>query len=125
MIKINLAIDHPNYIGSTKQAQLAAETARLNDLIRQQIAEGKKVEFKEVFWGKIKQGIWEVQGKKCCYCERIITSLGEGDVEHYWPKRDAKCIDNRTVLLERGYWWLAYEWKKLHICLPYMQYTEA
>ena len=73
-------------------------------------------------WGKIKPVIMEIQGDKCCFCERQMESgsLGrhELDMEHFRPKRTVRKTP-RTFLDSgespanppsgnRGYFLLAY-----------------
>lgn len=112
MIKIDLPIEQPN-----ATTTLQSDIALLLNEVRSQISRSAKTEFSENTWGKLKTILWNAQGKKCCFCEKKVASIGEGDVEHYRPKRDAKCIDNKSVKLKNGYWWLAYEWKNfLFVC---------
>jgi len=53
----------------------------------------------------IKDVLFDMHHRKCCYCERERTRKREMDVEHYRPK--AK-VDSEADHL--GYWWLAYDW---------------
>jgi uncharacterized protein (TIGR02646 family) len=111
MIKISLPIEHPQ-----ASFTLAKEIAKLVAEVKKQVLKPSKTDFSDAFWGKLKNILWRAQGRKCCFCEKKV-SLGEGDVEHYRPKRDAKCIDNKNIVLKNGYWWLAYEWKNfLFVC---------
>ena len=73
-------------------------------------------------WGEIKPVIMEIQGNKCCFCERKMASgsLGrhELDMEHFRPKRTGRKTP-RTLLdgggspasrpgANQGYYLLAY-----------------
>ncbi|MBI5498578.1 MAG: HNH endonuclease [Deltaproteobacteria bacterium] len=49
-------------------------------------------------WSEVKGGLYEAQGRKCCYCESRVEER-YNDVEHFRPKST--------------YWWLAYELKNL------------
>ena len=61
-------------------------------------------------WGHktVRFALWEMQRRKCCYCERIRDVNRESDVEHFRPKADIAEESN-----DGGYWWLAYEWGNL------------
>ena len=37
-------------------------------------------------WREIKQVYIELQGGKCCFCEKALEGVGEQDVEHFRPK---------------------------------------
>jgi uncharacterized protein (TIGR02646 family) len=68
-------------------------------------------------WGKddVRTALWEMQHKKCCYCERKREKNRESDVEHFRPKADVTEADTT----HKGYWWLAYEWKNLFFSCRY------
>lgn len=66
----------------------------------------KKEDFKSV-WSdpELKDRIWEMHRRKCCYCERQRDKTREPDVEHFRPKAGITGEKDHP-----GYWWLAYEW---------------
>src|SRR5687768_16401150 len=60
-------------------------------------------------WGlkPVREALWNMQGKKCCYCERYRDEVLESDIEHFRPKAGIQGVK------AGGYWWLAYEWNNL------------
>lgn len=63
----------------------------------------------------VRRALWEMQHKKCCYCEREIELTRE-DVEHRRPKAEADRAPGST--LDHGYWWLAFTWENLFYACP-------
>jgi uncharacterized protein (TIGR02646 family) len=61
-------------------------------------------------WNKkeFRKALWDMQHRKCCYCERLRDLMRESDIEHFRPKAE---IDGDGA--HPGYWWLAYEWENL------------
>lgn len=78
----------------------------------------------DTHWGHetVRLALWEMQQRKCCYCERIRDVNRESDVEHFRPKADIAEESN-----DGGYWWLAYEWTNLFFSCRYcnQQYKKA
>src|SRR5262249_21226789 len=64
-------------------------------------------------WGnkEVRQALWMMQSKKCCYCERRRDMNRESDIDHFRPKAEITQAPGH-----KGYWWLAYEWKNLLFC---------
>ncbi|MCP4052307.1 MAG: hypothetical protein GY739_04415 [Mesoflavibacter sp.] len=56
-----------------------------------------------------KKELIENQGRKCCYCEKVIDP---GELEHYRPKK-AWSQAKGSSLTRPGYYWLAYRWNNL------------
>lgn len=59
-------------------------------------------------WGDFKPILKRYFGNKCWYSECSLSNQ-PGDVDHFHPKNRSKDVDN-SVLLEDGYWWLAYDY---------------
>lgn len=53
------------------------------------------------------------QRGKCCFCEGKFAAYAAGDVEHYRPKGAIR-QDEESVVLNPGYYWLAYSWENLY-----------
>ncbi len=68
-------------------------------------------------WGKedVRTALWEMQHRKCCYCERKRERNRESDIEHYRPKADVTEANSD----HNGYWWLAYDWENLFFSCRY------
>lgn len=64
---------------------------------------------------EVRRALWEMQHKKCCYCEKEIEDTRE-DVEHFRPKAEADRKPGSA--LDHGYWWLAYTWENLYYSCP-------
>jgi 5-methylcytosine-specific restriction endonuclease McrA len=49
--------------------------------------------------GKIRAGLWEIQGRRCFYCERRIVDLTHADVDHFipWSRYPDDSLDNFVV----------------------------
>nr|BFF36918.1 hypothetical protein BACT7_17800 [Tenacibaculum mesophilum] len=71
--------------------------------------EGKYNFPKHPSYNKWKQDLIENQGKKCCYCEKV---LDPGELEHYRPKK-AWSQAKGGSLNRPGYYWLVYRWDNL------------
>lgn len=61
---------------------------------------------------------------KCAYCESKITSVYNGDIEHFRPKA-GYCNDNSQPLIKPGYYWLASEWENLLFACPFCNQTNT
>ena len=59
-------------------------------------------------WREFKPVLEKYYGKKCWYSECDLTG-SFGDVDHFRPKSKSTNMDG-TVILEEGYWWLAYDY---------------
>jgi 5-methylcytosine-specific restriction endonuclease McrA len=60
----------------------------------------------------VKDALIEAQYGKCCFCERLVG--GDGDVEHFRPKR-GYCQNKGERIQRPGYYWLAYNWDNLYL----------
>jgi 5-methylcytosine-specific restriction endonuclease McrA len=49
--------------------------------------------------GKIRAGLWEIQNRRCFYCERRITDPSHGEVDHFvpWSRYHDDGLDNFVV----------------------------
>jgi len=61
---------------------------------------------------------------KCAYCESKITSIYNGDIEHFRPK-GGYCNDSSQPLTKPGYYWLAAEWENLLFACPFCNQTNT
>lgn len=59
-------------------------------------------EFKSL-WGSIKQVYVDLQGGKCCFCEKPLEGKGEFDVEHFRPKADLRDWNIPPGLMDEGF----------------------
>lgn len=63
---------------------------------------------KHSIWSDFKPTLVKICGKKCWYSECLMDG-DYGDVDHFRPKN--RSLDSSgNVLLEDGYWWLAYDY---------------
>lgn len=85
------------------------------DSFRAKIAAGEKIEFNSKLWKPFKNPAWAKQGFKCCFCEKRVSSEGEGDIEHFRPKGEVRDIDN-NVIPHTGYWWLSCDPRNFLFC---------
>ena len=58
---------------------------------------------------------------KCAYCESKITSIYNGDIEHFRPKGEIK----EATPTKPGYYWLAAEWENLLFACPFCNQTNT
>ncbi len=58
---------------------------------------------------------------KCSYCESRITTIYNGDIEHYRPKGKIK----EAASPRPGYYWLASEWENLLFACPFCNQTNT
>lgn len=58
---------------------------------------------------------------KCAYCESRITSICNGDVEHFRPKGKIEGANPSKP----GYYWLAAEWENLLFACPFCNQTNT
>jgi hypothetical protein len=85
------------------------------------IAAGQKFEFvpdKGIYGHQtVREALIEMQHGKCCFCEQIVQSTTDGDVEHFRPKQGFK-QDASSPLERPSYFWLAYTWSNLLFACP-------
>jgi hypothetical protein len=79
----------PAALALVRQERLAAA--------RDAVARGMKVDFEG--YDIVKETLFAMQHRKCCYCEKLEEQAKYRDVEHYRPKA--------------LYWWLAWTWENL------------
>jgi uncharacterized protein (TIGR02646 family) len=60
-------------------------------------------------YAKWKNELINVQGKKCCFCEKAVKN---GVIEHFRPKKGWQ-QNAGDPITRPGYYWLAYRWKNL------------
>ncbi len=60
-------------------------------------------------YDKWKQELINIQGKKCCFCEKAIQN---GVIEHFRPKKGWQQNEGDPIT-RPGYYWLAYRWRNL------------
>lgn len=58
---------------------------------------------------------------KCAYCESRITTIYNGDIEHFRPKGEIK----EAAPSKPGYYWLAAEWENLLFACPFCNQTNT
>jgi len=48
---------------------------------------------------KVRAGLWEIQGKRCFYCDRRVVDPGKGHVDHFipWARYPDNGIENLVV----------------------------
>lgn len=64
-------------------------------------------------WSQLYSYLSKLSNDKCWYSEAPESS-SEWEIEHYRPKSESKDIDSE-IILEEGYWWLAYYWKNYRL----------
>lgn len=64
-------------------------------------------------WSNFKSILIRTFGNICWYSETDITG-SFGDVDHFRPKLSSK-DSNGNIILEDGYWWLAYNYKNFRL----------
>lgn len=73
-----------------------------------------KLSFDSSVYGdrSVKDALLCAQHGKCAFCEQRVFERKYVDVEHFRPKGEVR-QSRESAPLERGYWWLAYEWTNL------------
>jgi len=51
---------------------------------------------------------------KCSYCEQPLKHSGNASLERFRPKAGARDVDGSFSV--DHYWWLAFEWRNIHVC---------
>jgi uncharacterized protein (TIGR02646 family) len=72
----------------------------------------------------VREKLKQIFHGKCAYCESKITSIYNGDIEHFRPK-GGYCNDNNQPLNKPGYFWLASEWENLLFACPFCNQTNT
>lgn len=111
MIPISRTFPAPSKLSSD-----AVEQAKASVLAIARSGAAPKSDDFATHWGHktVRLALWEMQRRKCCYCERIRDVNRESDVEHFRPKADIAEESD-----DWGYWWLAYEWENLFFSCRY------
>ncbi len=101
------------------EPQALADARAVQMVVLQRIVAGGRPPLSKEITGygppEVRLALWEMQYKKCCYCEREIELTRE-DVEHHRPKAEANRMPGSA--LDHGYWWLAFTWGNLFYCCP-------
>lgn len=73
-----------------------------------------KLSFDSAVYGdsSVKDVLLRAQNAKCAFCEQRVHECKYVDVEHFRPKGEVR-QSRASAALDRGYWWLAYEWSNL------------
>jgi len=110
MIRIKRSEECPGTLNSEKVKKAKKELKAIADK-RKPLS----TEFKN-YWGEkdVRAAIWEMQFRKCCYCERKRDQNRESDIEHFRPKAAIEEASDH-----KGYWWLAYDWDNLFFSCRY------
>lgn len=108
MIKLNINFD-PDDIPPNKANYDQDVTDSLQE-IAALVPNHKTESFIRRLWGYFKQTIWEQQGHKCAFCEKLIVSSDDSQLEHFRPKSETRDEFNKPITRD-AYWWLAYEHK--------------
>ena len=62
-------------------------------------------------WTNLRTGLWRLGFMKCWYSEATLQA-GEGQVEHFRPKK------RLSGARHSGYWWCAFDWTNLRLAHP-------
>jgi len=111
MIRIDRSGTHPP---ATFLTDGESDLVRLRSLITRRPLVSKDFDSGIYCSNEIKALLWQMQSRKCCYCEREYERKFS-DVEHFRPKTEAVRADGRK---EAGYWWLAYRFDNLYFACP-------
>ena len=108
MIKFNRNTKVPLVLKSPKVRTTKARLKKIIDSGTTTKSGGKDGDFPS-HWldDELRESLWLMQHRKCCYCERPRDLKREPDIEHFRPKAE---IEGEP---KPGYWWLAYEWGNL------------
>ncbi|MCK5796433.1 MAG: hypothetical protein KAI47_04585 [Deltaproteobacteria bacterium] len=92
------------------QTNGAQDLARIRELVQR--GELLSKSFNKGIYGSdaVKDALWHMQHKKCCYCEHKLEKKWS-TVEHFRPKTTA---DRGNGTVDTGYWWLAYDFSNLY-----------
>lgn len=84
-----------------------------NTEIRAAPAEGRAavIDAREATCSALRAQLWQLGSAKCWYSEASLLE-GEGQVEHYRPKRRLWGANHS------GYWWRAFDWRNLRLAHP-------
>jgi len=72
----------------------------------------------------VREDLKQIFHGKCAYCESKITSIYNGDIEHFRPK-GGYCNNRKQPLNKPGYFWLASEWENLLFACPFCNQTNT
>lgn len=92
---------------------LKAET-HLNNI--RTLSKEERAEYfsKNNIWTELYPYLSKLSHHKCWYTESPENS-SEWEIDHYRPKNQSKSFDG-SIILEEGYWWLAYYWRNYRLC---------
>lgn len=113
------AIDGPNSAGGKATSNLCAAVDQHGGWRPPKRDKGhpkpkSPFEFDPDIYGhaSVKSALVAMQHGKCAFCESKILHITPGDVEHFRPKAGFRQASD-DVLIEPGYYWLAYDWDNL------------
>lgn len=64
-------------------------------------------------WNTLQEVMYNLSDSKCWYSE-APPGAGDYEIDHFRPKNRSKQFDG-TILLNNGYWWLAYNWRNYRL----------
>jgi hypothetical protein len=102
-------IDNTHLVRVANIAALNASNAAIGGVA--QADRGAFIDAHEPQCSAIRNGLWAVGCMKCWYSEAQLQE-GEGQVEHYRPKKRV------SGAAHSGYWWRAFDWRNLRLAHP-------
>lgn len=100
--------------------ETAAGPLELSEMT-ERVARGEVIksgDFKAYRRDDVRAALKEMFHGKCAYCECIVVSQTDGDVEHFRPKTGVSDAEKQQVE-HPGYWWLAMVWENLVLSCTY------
>lgn len=71
---------------------------------------------------EVRKQLKKMSHGKCAYCESKITSIYNGDIEHFRPKGG---YGENNPITKPGYYWLASDWNNLLFACPFCNQTNT
>ena len=71
---------------------------------------------------EVRKQLKKMSHGKCAYCESKITSIYNGDIEHFRPKGG---YGETNPITKPGYYWLASDWNNLLFACPFCNQTNT
>lgn len=112
-----IKVDRPK--GSTPKGLFASALKEYRDnleLEKEPTFQAKDRKFSAYSADPVKQQLNKLFGRKCIFCESLLSGTQSGDVEHYRPKGKVVISPRKgkTPAQEAsGYYWLAAKWSNL------------
>lgn len=109
-----IKIERPDISAPPGLSAAAAREIRHN---RAALKSNEKLKFDAYSHKDVKGQLNELFGRKCAFCESILTGTQSGDVEHYRPKGKVivQALFGPVPAPKPGYHWLAAKWSNLLI----------